>query len=90
MAPLHVATLTGQRELPSDLACNYSTASEIVEHYMTVEKMWGILKDKATKKLKPAIFQSQRANQFASPSTRQCLDLYEMHTATDKFTGKVK
>lgn len=56
---------------------------------MTVEKMWNELKADEQKRLKPVILHSHKLQRSASPSAKQCLDIYEKPTAIDRFTGKV-
>lgn len=60
-----------------------------VDHRLTIDKMWSELKADAMKRLRPVILQSHRLSRLASPSTRQCLDIYKKPTAIDRFTGKV-
>ena len=55
----------------------------------SVERMWNGLKADAMKMLKPAIIHSYRVTKTASPSARECLDIYTRPTTIDKFTGKV-
>ena len=60
-----------------------------VSRRATVEKMWNDLKVNEQKKLQPIILHACKLNQLASPSTKQCLEIYQNPTAHDRFTGKV-
>ena len=60
-----------------------------MDNRLTVDKMWSELKADALKRLRPIILHSHRLNRKASPSVKECLDMYKKPTAIDQYTGKV-
>ncbi len=59
--------------------------SHIVEHTKSIDTMWGRMKAKALKEISPFIEHSNQLKQVASPSVRQCLEIYEKPTARDRY-----
>lgn len=54
-----------------------------------LESLWGGKKTAATRRLRPVVQYSDKLKQSASPSVKQCLEVYEQPTAHDHYTGKV-
>lgn len=50
--------------------------------------MWNELKADEQKQLKPVVLHSHRLTRLASPSAKQCLEIYRKPTAIDRYTGK--
>ena len=65
------------------------SATGAIGHRVTVEKMWNELKADELKRLRPITLHSHKLNRLASPSARQCLEIYKKPTTIDRFTGKV-
>ena len=55
-----------------------------------LESLWGGKKMAAHKQIRPIIRRSDKLKQVASPSVKQCLEIYEQPTIHDRYTGKVK
>ena len=55
-----------------------------------LESLWGGKKMAAHKQIRPIIRRSNKLKQVASPSVKQCLEIYEQPTVHDRYTGKVK
>lgn len=55
-----------------------------------LESLWGGKKSATNRRLRPIIQYSDQLKQEASPSVKQCLEVYEHPTAHDRFTGKVR
>ena len=54
-----------------------------------LESLWGGKKTATRRQLRPIIEHSNQLKQEASPSVKQCLEVYERPTAHDRYTGKV-
>jgi hypothetical protein len=55
---------------------------------MTIEKMWNELKADERKRLEPVILHADKLARLASPSAKQCLEIYSKPTTVDRYTGK--
>ena len=55
-----------------------------------LESLWGGKKMAAHKQIRPIIRRSNKLKQVASPSVKQCLEIYEQPTVHDRYTGKVR
>lgn len=62
--------------------------SASIHHKVAMEKVWCQLKDIEDKMMKPLISHAKKLNRIASPSTKQCLQIYKRPTACDTLTGK--
>lgn len=55
-----------------------------------LESLWGGKKMAAHKQIRPIVRRSNKLKQVASPSVKQCLEVYEQPTVHDRYTGKVR
>ena len=55
-----------------------------------LESLWGGKKMTAHKQIRPIMRYSDKLKQVASPSVKQCLEVYEQPTVHDRYTGKVR
>lgn len=55
---------------------------------VTIEKMWNELKADEQKRLQPVILHAEKLRSSASPSAKQCLEIYSKPTSIDRYTGK--
>ena len=75
--------------LKPNFACTFAEDTKLDTKAM-LESLWGGKKIAAHKQVRPIIRRSDKLKQVASPSVKQCLEVYEQPTAHDRYTGKVK
>ena len=69
--------------------CTFAEDTKVDTKAM-LESLWGGKKMAAHKQIRPVIRRSDKLKQVASPSVKQCLEVYEQPTVCDRYTGKVK